>query len=77
MTIDEWNDENWKKIVTEYEEFIGRQYKNDGHIYIFFGLVHAEDDYYYGMMKLDDNTLRLLSCVGDIEEGHEFILLPE
>ena len=63
---------NWQFIVTECEPLIGKQYKGyDGKEYVFFGLVHGGDDYYYGMWAKDGGRPMLLSCVGSIE-GHGF-----
>lgn len=56
---------NWRAIVKEYGPRIGQWYKSKDGEFRFFGLVHAEDDYYYGMMGRDFKV-RLLSCVGDI-----------
>lgn len=59
---------NWRLLVNEYEHLIGRKYKavRDGKEdeYVFFGLIHASDDYYFGMCKISDNTTIMLSCVG-------------
>jgi hypothetical protein len=61
---------NWRKIVAEHESLIGAQYEDErGKTYTFFGLVHSDDDYYYGMSS--KAGVRLLSCVGSIE-GHGF-----
>ena len=66
---------NWRAIVSENESMIGRKYKdNRGKVHRFFGLVHGDDDYYYGMSSR--TGVVLLSCVGDIT-GHGFELLPE
>lgn len=69
---------NWRTIVKEYEPKIGKKYKTywgpDGkgeYEYLFFGLVHGGDDYYYGMVSTKDGKVRLLSCVGSIE-GFDF-----
>jgi hypothetical protein len=57
---------NWRKLVNEKEKLIGKQYKSeDGKVWTFFGLVHGDDDYYYGLCN--KGTLTLLSCVADIE----------
>jgi hypothetical protein len=59
---------NWRKIVAEHENLIGAQYEDEkGNAYTFFGLVHGDDDYYYGMSS--KAGVSLLSCVGSIE-GH-------
>lgn len=63
---------NWRLIVSEYEDKIGTRYQDEkGDFYIFFGLVHGGDDYYYGMWSISDNQCKLLSCVGS-PEGHGF-----
>ena len=62
----------WRKIVAEYEPLIGKTFVDHrGNEFVFFGLVHSDDDYYYGMHG--KAGLQLLSCVGSIE-GHEFTL---
>lgn len=65
---------NWRSIVKEYERLIGRQYRRevDSTLWTFFGLVHADDDYYYGMCNKSGVTL--VSCVGHLEgAGFELI----
>ncbi len=63
--------DNWTKLVAKYEPIIGRAYKFDGRRYVFFGLVHGDDDFYFGMVR-DDGKLHLLSCVGTPEAfGYE------
>lgn len=69
------SEENWKTIVAEYESKIGESvYDDDGNIYTFFGLVHGDDDFYYGLIsKSSDRHLRLVSCVLPLESaGFEF-----
>jgi hypothetical protein len=34
---------------------------------LFYGVVHADDDYYYGMMDLVTKETILLTCVGSLE----------
>jgi hypothetical protein len=66
---------NWREIVKESEAFFDKQYVNDnGDEFTFFGVVHAKDDYYYGMNG--KSGLRLLSCVGSLET-HGFFERPE
>ena len=61
---------NWRQIVKECEGLIGKRFGNkQGEEFTFFGIVHGDDDYYYGMSG--KSGLRLLSCVGDIA-GHGF-----
>jgi hypothetical protein len=64
---------NWRHIVKETGPLIGRRFKADDGEYVLFGIVHGDDDYYYGMSK--PGQLRLLSCVGSIEQ-HGFKMLP-
>lgn len=67
---------NWREIVAESTPLLGRKYiGRDGKAYEFFGVVHSEDDYYYGMFSKDGH-LNLLSCVGSIE-GSGYTLQPE
>jgi len=69
------SEENWKVIVDEYNDRIGSSvYDDDGNVYTFFGLVHGEDDFYYGLIsKSSDRYLRLISCVFPLESaGFEF-----
>lgn len=61
---------NWRKLVEEYEPHFDKVYRHDitGEYYIFYGLVWASDDLYFGMQGIKGNTKKqLLSCVGDIE----------
>ena len=61
---------NWRALVKEESHRIGQQFRDGlGHEWIFFGLVHGDDDYYYGMWR--EGKLSLLTCVGSIE-GHGF-----
>ena len=68
-------DDNWKHLVENYEGRIGDLYVNerqtatskDGSVYEFFGLVHSDDDYYFGMCSVKTGVLLLLSCVCPIE----------
>lgn len=67
--------DNWTLITKEYTPKIGFKYKDtsNGRIYTFFGIVHADDDYYYGLLADDvrGRGLVLSSCVGDIESFYE------
>ena len=67
---------NWRALVRETEQLLDKRFRShDGHEFVFFGLVHAESDYYFGMWN-KEHGLRLLSCVGSIE-GHGYTLVPE
>lgn len=59
---------NWRTIVGEVEHLIGKRFYSDIYKkeYIFFGIVHGSDDYYYGMRDAD-GKMDLLSCVGNFE----------
>lgn len=66
--------DNWDNITKEYKPLIGKFFISDkGVKNHFFGLVHADDDYYYGLVT-KGGKLNLLSCVGSIENyGYELI----
>lgn len=57
---------NWRAIVKEYAPHIGKTYKRGDKTYRFFGLVHGDDDYYYGLVEVGGKVL-LSSCVGSLE----------
>lgn len=60
---------NWRLLLSEYEQFFGRKYRDSGtgNVFTFIGLVHSDDDYYYGMYRPCD--LRLISCVMSLEQA--------
>lgn len=68
---------NWRQIIYETELLFNRYYRNkiNGKKYNFFGIVHSEDDYYYGMCDMD-GKIQLLSCVGNIE-SFDYELIEE
>ncbi len=66
---------NWRDIVKESRHLFGRNFKDTrtGETLWFFGLVHADDDYYYGFNS-KTKGLTLLSCVGNLESwGMELV----
>lgn len=66
---------NWRQIIREERERIGKIFVDEkGNEWRFFGVVHGDDDYYYGMSRKGE--LRLLSCVGSIE-GFDYALRSE
>jgi len=66
----------WVSLVQEYEHLIGTDWKDArDDVWRFYGLVYAEDDYYYGMIRRDGKTL-LLSCVGSLETFMERVVNP-
>lgn len=57
---------NWRLIVAECEELLDKQFVDEnGDVFVFYGIVHGSDDYYYGMTGRTGH--RLLSCVGSLE----------
>jgi hypothetical protein len=61
---------NWRLIVKETEHRLDKLYfeERTGHHYVFAGILHGSDDYYYAMSSRT-HGLRLLSCVGSIEQS--------
>ena len=68
---------NWRAIVRDAEPLIDQRYADEnGDVWTFFGLVHASDDYYYGMTG--PKGLQLLSCAGSLNSyGFERIVLED
>ena len=63
---------NWRAIVKDYEGKIGKSFKDDkGVIWTFFGLVWADDDFYYGMWSMEEKRLVLHTCCGYLEASFE------
>lgn len=62
---------NWRNIIHECRHLIGKDFTNDkGEVFNFFGVVHGDDDYYYGFWNKNQNAERKLvlgTCVGSIE----------
>lgn len=68
---------NWRAIVAEVEPLLDKKFRDSkGKEYLFYGVVHGSDDYYYGMFPVGDYKPVLLSCVGSLE-GHGFVLTDE
>lgn len=66
---------NWRALVKEFDSLIGTRFKDRlGKTWTFFGLVHTDEDYYYGMRD-DSGVYRLLSCVGSLDGGHGFMAI--
>ena len=67
---------NWRNILKRVESLIGREFLEErtGLTWHFFGLVHGDDDYYYGMFR--EGKLCLSSCVGSLE-GNGYTLIGE
>lgn len=68
---------NWRAIVAAYELVLDGTFADaSGRKYTFFGLVHASDDYYYGM-RSETGGLRLLTCVGNLSDmGFTLVAKP-
>lgn len=60
---------NWRNILKRVEPLIGREFfeERTGLTWRFFGLVHGDDDYYYGMWR--EGAMCLASCVGSLESN--------
>lgn len=58
---------NWRNILKEVEPLIGKHFieERTGLKWHFFGLVHGDDDYYFGMWR--EGQMVLSSCVGSLE----------
>lgn len=60
-------DDNWTRLVDEYDPLIGNKYLDDeGKEHIFIGLLHGQDDFYFVMWRA--GRVRLLTCVGIPEQ---------
>ena len=64
-----WKDfDSWKSLLDRYKCLIGSQYKDPKNkTWIFVGLLHGEDDYYFVLNLVGSDICRLASCVGSIE----------
>jgi hypothetical protein len=65
---------NWRALVSECEPVLDMRFRDEqGREYVLFGVVHARDDFYYGMRGISPGarSLVLLSCVGSIA-GHGY-----
>lgn len=64
---------NWREIIHDSEPLFNKKYKDEkGDIFIFIGVMHGDDDYYYCLWR--GNDMHLLSCVGSIEM-HGYVLV--
>jgi len=64
---------NWRLLVEECGPLIGEYFKDSyGGVFRFFGLVHGDEDYYYGLWNITTRELTLASCVGNLE-GHGYV----
>ena len=59
---------NWRNIINECEPFLGKVLlDSEGIRHRFFGLVHGDDDYYYGLLNLGTGKTILSSCAMPLE----------
>ncbi len=58
---------NWRAIVTDNEQYLDKTFICAGKEYALFGVVHASDDYYYGMTEKETGKFVLVSCVGSLK----------
>jgi hypothetical protein len=59
--------DNWTRLVEKYDSLIDSIYiGDDGLEYVFVGLLHGSDDYYFVMWH--DGVVRFLTCVGTPEQ---------
>lgn len=67
---------NWRLIVKESAHLLERKFRDhEGNVWSFFGFVHAEDDYYYGMWR--EGRMLLRSCVGALIEPGWQLVAPD
>lgn len=67
---------NWRAIIREYEPFFGKRVRaHDGTEYTFWGIVHADDDYYYGLSA--GSGFVLSSCVFGLFDNYDLIEPPK
>lgn len=58
---------NWRAIVKESEPYLGKKFTDRKRAeWTFFGVIHSDDDYYYGMWR-KNGELALLTCCGSLE----------
>lgn len=69
--------DNWKILISECKGLYDKTFTySDGGKYVFFGLVHTDEDYYYGMRNKQTMEVKLLSCVGNFEtHGYKMEIL--
>ncbi|PCJ26744.1 MAG: hypothetical protein COA94_04925 [Rickettsiales bacterium] len=62
---------NWNDLVSKYDKLIGGEYTDDeGMLFTFVGLIHSDDDFYYGLIPKggsEKGMLIRLSCVCALE----------
>lgn len=59
---------NWRAIIEETEPLFGRYYIGpNGSRCKLFGVMWADDDFYYAMWDIEPREFHLLTCVGSIE----------
>lgn len=60
--------DTWISLLDKYEHLIGSKYKDKKNkTWIFMGLLHGEDDFYFVLNLVGSDICRLASCVGSLE----------
>jgi len=67
---------NYDVICREVAQYKDQLFNGpyDGSVHVFVGILIAPEDFYYELVKVEDNSRVLLSMVGSIE-GHGFVPL--
>lgn len=62
---------NWRLIIKECEDLFHKEFVYDygdgDNVWILYGIVHTNEDYYYGMINKNSKKTSLLSCVGSLD----------
>jgi hypothetical protein len=59
---------NWRAIIAETEPLLDKKFRDrEGKVFILYGVVHGSDDYFYGLLPVEEGKAVLLSCVCSIE----------
>ena len=76
MSNDLVSSDNWQTIIEESEPLLDKVFSDGkGNTYQFIGVIHASDDYYYGMTNTL-GKLKMLSCVVNLK-GHGYKLITD
>ena len=76
MSNDLVSSDNWQTIIEESEPLLDKVFSDGkGNTYQFIDVIHASDDYYYGMTNTL-GKLKMLSCVVDLK-GHGYKLITD
>lgn len=66
---------NWRLIVSECAPLLGKRFADKaGKEWIFHGILHGEDDFYYSMFPVGGGISAYLTCVSSIDgQGYHLI----